>query len=195
MQERSVRLCASQLALMLATLVGTSLLITGCFGLALGNPGNLTAIFVSSNAIRVNQQLRLTTRVELTGVPLTFYVNGIQGGNAEVGTVDASGLYTAPAIVPVPNTMTITSAASTDPNATPGSVTLSVLNPIPVIGSVTPTGFSEGTTTVHGRRFSVCLWRSDSLERRCGPDYLCCSHRVGSLHRRAQSRNLSFDRR
>ena len=44
--------------------------------------------------------------------------------------------------------MTITSVASKFPNYPPGSVTLGVLNPIPVLGTVTPSGFSEGTTTV-----------------------------------------------
>ena len=51
------------------------------------------------------------------GSPMTFYVNGIQGGNAELGTVDSKGLYTAPAIVPVPNTVTITAALRRSSNA------------------------------------------------------------------------------
>jgi hypothetical protein len=53
-------------------------------------------------------------------------VNGVQGGNAEIGTIDSKGLYTAPAIVPVPNTVNITSVASNDPTFPPGSVTLAV---------------------------------------------------------------------
>jgi uncharacterized protein (DUF1800 family) len=92
--------------------------------------------------------MQLIQASKATGEPLTYSVNGVQGGNFVVGTVDSSGLYTAPAIVPVPNTVTITSVASNYPNLPPGSVTLSVLNPVPVLNGVTPSGFSEGTTTV-----------------------------------------------
>ena len=63
--------------------------------------------------------------------------------------MDGNGLYTAPAIVPIPNTVKITSIASKFPSYPPGSVSLGVLNPIPILTSVTPSGFSEGTTTVN----------------------------------------------
>jgi hypothetical protein len=81
-------------------------------------------------------------------VPLIYSVNGIAGGNSELGTVDGNGLYTALAIAPIPNMVKITSIATKFPSYPPGSVTLGVLNPIPILGSVTPSGFSEGTTTV-----------------------------------------------
>ena len=96
----------------------------------------------------MNQQIQIVNNAKKTGVPLIFSVNGIVGGDGELGTVDGNGVYTAPAIVPIPNTVTITSVASKFPSYPPGSVTLGVLNPIPVLGSVTPSGFSEGTTTV-----------------------------------------------
>ena len=38
---------------------------------------------------------------------LIWRVNGIVGGNSTVGTIDSNGLYTAPAAVPVPPTVTI----------------------------------------------------------------------------------------
>ena len=147
MQERSVRFFGSQLAVMLGSLVGAISLMTGCFGTNFKTP-DYTAISAASSTIRVNQQLQIKSPFEASIVPLTFYVNGIQGGNAEFGTVNAAGLYTAPAIVPVPNTVTITDTANKEPTYPQGSLTLSVLNPIPVITSVTPSGFSEGTTTV-----------------------------------------------
>ena len=42
----------------------------------------------------------------------------------------------------------ITSSIAKYPGAIPGSVAIQVWNPIPVLGTVTPNGFSEGTTTV-----------------------------------------------
>ena len=105
-------------------------------------------IAAPSGSVRVNQTLQLSTQSKVTGSPMSFWVNGVQGGDATVGTVDANGLYTAPAIVPTPNSVTITSLAKNFPGDTPGSVTVSVLNPIPIINSVTPSSFSEGTSTI-----------------------------------------------
>ena len=80
---------------------------------------------------------------------MTYWVNGIPGGNESIGTVDQKGLYTAPAITPLPNNqVTITALATKFPNDTPGSVTLNIWNPIPVLGQVTPAGITEGSTTV-----------------------------------------------
>ena len=131
------------------SLVGAISLLTGCSNFKVTDPGYYAAISASATSIRVNQQLQIVNNQKATGVPLTFYVNGVAGGNAELGTIDSNGLYTAPAIVPAPNnTVTITSAATSNPSDPPGTLSLGVLNPIPVLTAVTPTGFSEGTTTV-----------------------------------------------
>ncbi len=148
MQARLDRLYSSNLALVLAALVGAVSMMTGCGGITLGDPSSFTAISASSSTIRVNEKLQLKTHSQFNGVPLTFYVNGVQGGNSEVGTISSTGLYIAPAIVPIPNSVTITSYASSHPDYPPGSVSIAVLNPIPIISSVTPSGLSEGTTQV-----------------------------------------------
>lgn len=56
---------------------------------------------------------------------VTWSVNDVAGGNATVGTIGASGLYTAPAIPPIPNVVTVkaVSAADSSRSAT-GSVTI-----------------------------------------------------------------------
>ena len=141
MHERPEPLYNFGFWIILAFCAGAIAFVTGC-GVTVSDPAELTAISAASSTIRVNQQMQLVTRT-----PVTFYVDGIEGGNAEVGTVDSKGVYTAPAIVPIPNTVTITSVSSYF-SKYPGSLTLSVLNPIPVLSHVTPAGFSEGTTTV-----------------------------------------------
>jgi hypothetical protein len=135
-------------ALTMASLACAIALMSGCGGVSITNPNFFAAISASTSTIRVNQTVQMVRASQASGAPLTYSVNGVQGGNAEVGTIDSNGLYTAPAIVPVPNSVTITSVASNIPNAPPGSVTLAVWNPIPVLSGVTPSGFSEGTTTV-----------------------------------------------
>jgi uncharacterized protein (DUF1800 family) len=124
-------------------------LISGCGGGSIAvNLNTIAAIGSPATNVRVTQTVQLTSSYLASGLPMTFYVNGIAGGNAEVGTVSSSGLYTAPAVVPSPYTVTITSSIAKYPTAVPGSVSIQVWNPIPVLGAVTPNGFSEGTTTV-----------------------------------------------
>lgn len=148
MRAKSRRIHALNLVLVVASLPGALALMTGCGGVTITNSAFYAAISAPGSTIRVNQQMQLIRASQATGAPLTYYVNGILGGNADLGTVDGNGLYKAPAIVPVPNSVTITSVASNYPNYPPGSVTLAIWNPIPVLNTVTPSGFSEGTTTV-----------------------------------------------
>ena len=168
MRARSERIYATYVALAAVLFAGVISLISGCNSVATGNPDTFTVISAPSGTVRVNQQLQLTSRAQTFQSSLTFYVNGIQGGNAELGTIDNNGLYTAPAIVPVPNTVTITATANGYPNVPPGSLTVGVLNPIPVIGTVTPSGFPEGTVqvTVSGSQFvygAQIIWNSAAV--------------------------------
>ena len=130
-------------------LLFASCLITSCGGGSIAvDLGSIAAISAPNTTLRVTQTTQLSSKWMSAGQPISFYVNGILGGNAVVGTISSTGLYTAPAIVPTPYTVEITSSIPRFPTATPGTVSIQVWNPIPVLGSVTPTGFSEGTTTV-----------------------------------------------
>ncbi len=137
-----------------ATLCLFAALLTGCgSGLA---PGIASQIHASVTALRVNQTTQIQTFTTITGSPVVFSVNGIQGGDATVGTIDANGLYTAPAVVPSPgNAVTITAVAPAYPNDPPGSVTIAIWNPVPVVASATPSSFAEGSelVTVQGSAF------------------------------------------
>ena len=142
-----VRLSKLNYVVLCTSLVVALSLLAGCGSVTITNPDFYAAISAPSSTIRVTQQLQTVRASEAAG-PLTYSVNGVVGGNAQFGTIDSNGLYTAPAIVPVPDSVTITSAASDYPSYPPGKVTLAIWNPIPVINTVTPSGFSEGTTTV-----------------------------------------------
>ena len=162
MQRNSARYRLLTVALVWGFISLGVLVVAGC---ARGfDKGYASYIAAPSGAVRVNETLQLTTESQVTGSPMSFWVNGVPGGNADVGTIDANGLYTAPAIVPSPiNSVTITSLAKNFPGDIPGSVTVSVLNPIPVISSVTPSSFTEGTMliTISGSQFiygAQILW-------------------------------------
>lgn len=89
-----------------------------------------------------------------TNKGVTWTVQGVSGGNATVGTVSATGLYTAPATLPTGNSVKVraTSAADTTKFA---EATVNLRNPQPVISSFLPTEFNPGsyTLTVVGTKF------------------------------------------
>src|ERR1700753_3298339 len=135
-----------------------SLTTAGCgFSLNEAAIAKMSAIEGTGNNLRVTQ-----TKQFKTEAPVIWSVNGIPGGNADVGTISSTGLYTAPAIVPLPNNqVTIGSSAEIYPSK--GSYGVSVLNPIPVLTSVTPGEFSEGMAqiVVNGSAFvygAKILW-------------------------------------
>ena len=115
----------------------------GCgFSLNEANVEKLSAISAGGNNLRVTQTLQLKTEA-----PVVWSVNGIPGGNADIGTVSSTGVYTAPAIVPVPqNQVTIESSSTIYPSK--GSYNVAVLNPIPIVITITPGSFSEGNAQV-----------------------------------------------
>ena len=75
---------------------------------------------------------------------VTWKVNNIIGGNATVGTISAAGLYTAPATIPTPPTVTVTAVAAADPTRT-GFATVTVAN-ITVSVSPASTSLATGAT-------------------------------------------------
>ena len=67
----------------------------------------MSAIQATGNNLRVTQTMQFKTEA-----PVIWSVNGIPGGNADIGTISSTGLYTAPSIVPLPNNVvTIGSSA------------------------------------------------------------------------------------
>jgi uncharacterized repeat protein (TIGR03803 family) len=68
-----------------------------------------------------------------TNTAVTWSVNGANGGNSTVGTISTGGLYTAPASVPSPATVTVTATTQATPVASfSASVTIGPYNETPV---------------------------------------------------------------
>ena len=84
----------------------------------------------------------------VTGAPntVTWSVNGITGGDAVAGTIDGSGVYTAPSIVPNPSTVTVRATSTAAPTAA-GSAAVSII-PRTSISSVTPSPVVAGAFTI-----------------------------------------------
>src|SRR6202044_3111019 len=89
-----------------------------------------------------------------TNQNVNWTVNGISGGNATVGTINATGSYVAPAMFPNPNPVTV-QVGSAQESSGKASSAVTLWNVTPNLASVTPASFNTGsfTLTLNGSRF------------------------------------------
>ena len=73
---------------------------------------------------------------------VTWSVNGVSGGNATTGTITASGLYTAPSVLPSSPGITITAASQAQPSAS-GTASITLESNVQV--TVSPSGATVAT--------------------------------------------------
>lgn len=116
------------------------------------------AISGSPASLVVGTSAQLSASVANTTGGVTWSVNGVSGGNPSLGTVSASGLYTAPAAVPASGQVTLRATSVTEPSVYAETVVKVTKpaeigpQPIPVGGGGggvgTPTSPTGGTTRV-----------------------------------------------
>jgi hypothetical protein len=117
--------------------------------------GVTVTVSPSSASLRTGRSQTFTATVTGALDTVTWSVNGIAGGDAVVGVIDANGLYFAPSAVPSPPTVTVRAASTASPTST-GSSPVTIL-PLPTISSVSPSSVAAGnfTLTVNGAGFSA----------------------------------------
>jgi serine protease len=81
-----------------------------------------------------------------TNISVNWSVNGVAGGNSNIGMISASGAYTAPVTVPTPTTVTITAVSVAD-STKMGSAQATVM---PSTATVTTGGGSSSTSGTGG---------------------------------------------
>ncbi len=107
-----------------------------------------------------------------TNQSVIWSVNGIVGGNATVGLISNTGLYTAPGTLPNQNTITI-GAASVANSGASGTSDVTLWNATPVLSNVSPTTFTAGAYYADCDRQPIREWRAGAVRRRGGDDKLC----------------------
>jgi len=120
--------------------VVTVTLDTSTATVIIANQEQFTATVAGSTNSNVNWCVVIVTNGTSS---CTIATSTTASGNATFGTIDTSGLYTAPAIVPNPDTVTITVAAAADTSAT-ASATVTVSSGISV--TISPTSVTVGTS-------------------------------------------------
>jgi len=121
----------------------------GSFGNNTGTvPAPVTAVTISgAGDTRLGSTTQFSAVVSnSTSQSVTWQVDGITGGSSTTGTISATGLYTPPAALPTPDTVTIgaISKATTSASATTAEA---IWNPVAVLTSATATQTTAGTTS------------------------------------------------
>jgi hypothetical protein len=134
----------------------------GCGNTTGGSPGTnppppsvTVSIAAASADVRLGDTDQVTPTVSgSSNQNVSWFVNDIPGGNPTVGTISASGLYSAPTTMPSPGSAAIKAVSTADSSAT-ASDTLTLWNPTPMLSSVAPSSFAVGafTLTVNGSQF------------------------------------------
>jgi hypothetical protein len=119
-------------------------------------PAVTVALSAASPDVRLGGTTDQVTAA-VTGSPnqnVSWFVNSVAGGNATVGTISASGVYSAPSAMPAAGTVTIKAVSAADSSAT-ATTTLTLWNPSPTLGSLSPQSFATGefTLTINGSNF------------------------------------------
>jgi hypothetical protein len=116
-------------------------------------------------------QLFVATVVNTTITGVTWTVNDILGGSAVTGTISATGLYTAPALMPNPAAVTVAAVSLADPTRRASATVNLTAAPVPMTVSISPLSASVpiaiGTqafvATVSNTTDIAVIWQVNNL--------------------------------
>jgi len=127
-------------------------------------PGITISISPASTTVPVNGTVQFTATVRnAADTAVTWLVNEIQGGDATVGIISSSGLYTAPAVVPSPAEVTVKAVSAADPTKS-ASATVTIAPRVtvtPAAVTVPAGGTQQFTVTVEGVSDTAVTWKVD----------------------------------
>ncbi len=105
-----------------ALLVVGTLSACGGGGSTPNNPPTVTVSPATANVQEAATQQFTATVTNDTSTAVNWQVNGVTGGNSSVGTIDSTGLYTAPVVIPNPASATVTAVLQTDATVTGNAI-------------------------------------------------------------------------
>jgi uncharacterized protein (DUF1800 family) len=128
------------------------------------------AVSPTTAGVQVGATRQFTATVGGTSnTSVTWSVNNIAGGDASVGTISAGGLYTSPAAVPSPASVTVRATSVADP-AVSGAATVTVQPPPPPVVTINPTTVSvqagqtqQFSATVSGAQNTSVAWSVNNV--------------------------------
>jgi hypothetical protein len=132
-------------------------------------PGVVVTLTPAQVTLNASTQQQFTATVTGTAnTAVTWSVNNVAGGNATVGTISTTGLYTTPTTVPSPATVTVRATSVADPTR---SATATVTVQAQVAVSVTPPtavtvlagAQQQFTATVTGTTNTAVTWSVNNI--------------------------------
>lgn len=130
------------------TIKATSVADTNVSGTAMVtiNSGINVTVAPATATLGTGENIQFTATVTGTSnLAVNWSVNNVAGGNSTVGTISTTGLYTAPASVPNPSTVTISAASAADATRM-GSASVGILAAAaPTLTSISPTTAAQGS--------------------------------------------------
>jgi len=126
-------------------------------------PPVAVSVSPTTASVTTGAQQQFTATVTGTAnTAVTWSVSGAGCSGAACGTISASGLYTAPATVPVPSTVTVTATSQADTTKT-GKATVTIIPPVvvtlsPTTAKVIAGGQQKFTVTVTGTANTAVTW-------------------------------------
>ena len=100
-------------------------ILSACGGSGGSNNNNPPTVAVSpatANVLEASTQQFTATVTNSSNSAVSWQVNGVAGGNSSVGTIDTTGLYTAPVIVPNPASITVTAVLQANTSITGNAI-------------------------------------------------------------------------
>ena len=167
--------------------LGIVVLLAGCSGASSGvvnTPAVRVVVTPRSASVIVNQPLNFQAAVTgTTNTLVTWQVAGITGGNSTVGTITATGAYTAPAQVPNPASVAVTAVSQASPSVSgAASVIIAASNvneqPQNVPVELGTSGGNANDSSVQGKLIYCCSGTLGSLVERNGTFYILSNNHV-----------------
>ncbi len=120
------------------------------------------AVSPTSATMEAGSTQQFTSTIQgTTNTGVTWSVDGISGGNSTVGTVSASGLYTAPASA---NDHTVTATSLADPSASASAaVAVFTLSILPTKSVVPAGGAQQFSSALQGLSNTAVTWSVDGV--------------------------------
>jgi hypothetical protein len=167
---RISRAIGNYLALLVA--LGLLMLNAACAGAVGGGTtsSNVTVtISPASASVLLGDGVAFSATVSgNSNTAVTWTVNGVAGGNIQVGSISANGQYTAPQILPAPSSVTVSATAQADSSAT-ASATVTITSDVVVsisTSATVPAGGSQvfsASVTSAGEPSHSVTWSIDGI--------------------------------
>src|SRR6516225_6011616 len=129
----------------------TAQVLIGCGGSGNSSPGGpppSVSVTLSSppSTVQISQTAQFAAVVQnSSNTSVTWQVDSVVGGSFATGTITGGGLFTAPQVIPNPNTVTITAVSVADPTKSASAV-VSLTSSVTVSISPTPASVVVGNS-------------------------------------------------